>query len=184
MTRVAIVSILVSVLAACGGSPKPSTTPVANNAPPKTAPSQPDPNVDHDARGADLAKQGKLDEAAAEYIAELQLATTKPTVFEHLDAIYKQLPAARRTEIAKLGQSSDTPIKVPEIGFEYGWVAKFGCVDGEGKVGMQALVSGKRGQLDLLKYTCPDGSEHGAYFDFSDDPTEKAMRQELGLDKK
>ena len=179
MTRLAILL----AMAACGGSPKPQTTPVANNAPP-TQPTAPAANVDHDARGAELAKAGKLDEAAVEYIAELKLATTQPTVFAHLDEIYKKLSVARRTEIAKLGQTQDQPFKVPEIGFEYGWVGKFGCVDGEGKVGMQALVAGKKGQLDLLNYKCPDGSEHGTYFDFSDDPTEKAMRQELGLDKK
>jgi len=34
-------------------------------------------------------------------------------------------------------------------------------------------------RVALLNYQCPDASEHGTYFDFSDDP-EKAMRQELG----
>jgi hypothetical protein len=173
VTRLALLVILVG----CGGPAKPAQGPVGNATPP-AQPTQPAANVDHDARGVELAGQGKVDEAAAEYIAELKLAATKPTVFEHLDAIYKQLSPARKKEIALLGTTQELPIKVPEIGFEYGWVAHFGCADGEGKVESQALMAGKR-QLDLLNYKCPDGSDHGAYFDFSDDPTEKAMRQEL-----
>ena len=57
------------------------------------------------------------------------------------------------------------------------WVEKIACNGGAGKVTMQALVAG----LDALHFTCPDDtSEHTAYFDFSDDPQEKAMQKELG----
>ncbi len=180
MTRASLLLALV----ACGGSAKPATTPtppVSNATPtPTPPPAPPAGDVHHDARGIELAKAGKLDEAAVEYIAEIEQPNTEPTVFAHLDAIYKQLSVARRTQIAALG-TKDKPIRVPDIGFEYTWVAKFGCVDGEGRVGMQALVSGPKGELDRLDYKCPDGSDHGAYFDFSDDPTEKAMKQELGI---
>jgi hypothetical protein len=34
-------------------------------------------------------------------------------------------------------------------------------------------------RLDLLKFRCPDGSEHQVSFDFSADPREQAMQKEL-----
>jgi hypothetical protein len=95
------------------------------------------------------------------------------------DALVDQFPslsAARRSEIAALGTQT-APIHVPAINYEYVWVAKIACNGGAGKVSMQALV----GNLDELSFTCPnDPSEHAAYFDFSDDPTEQQMKKELG----
>ena len=44
---------------------------------------------------------------------------------------------------------------------------------------MQALVSGKSGPLDRLDYDCPDGKSRETYFDYSDDPDEKAMLEQL-----
>src|SRR5882724_9482006 len=98
VTRLAPLLLIV----ACGGPAKAPQAPVANATQPPQQPALPDANVDHDARGAELAGQGKVDAAAAEYIAELKLPTTKATVFEHLDAIYKQLSVDRRKEIALL----------------------------------------------------------------------------------
>jgi hypothetical protein len=104
-----------------------------------------------------------------------------PADFDALVEQFPSLSAARRSAIAALGTTRDAPIHVPAIGYEYTWVAKIACNGGEGKVSMQALTSGPSGQLDLLSFTCPDDtSEHTAYFDFSDDPQEKAMQAEFG----
>ena len=135
----------------------------------------------HNELGAALASQGKVDEAAKHYIAELRDPHTAPQTFANLLTIYDRLSADRKAEIATFGTTDDAPIRVPEIRGEYAWVAHFACIGGEGKVSGQALVSAKAGgQLDELMFDCPDGKEHHAYFDFSDDPMEKAMRNELG----
>lgn len=133
----------------------------------------------HDALGLVRSSQHRLDEAAIEFIAELKDPKATPEVFAHLYEIYGQLGPPRQAEIAGLGGNQDAPIKVPEIRFEYLWVEAFGCVGGHGKVSMQALVNTKAGPVDLLSYDCPDGKRHETYFDYSDDPTEKALRKEL-----
>jgi len=70
---------------------------------------------------------------------------------------------------------------VPSIGYEYVWVAKIACNGSQGQVEEQSLLDTKTGQLDELEFTCPgDGSKHSTYFDFSADPTEQAMKKELG----
>lgn len=96
--------------------------------------------------------------------------------FDAFVARFPSLSATRRSAIAALGTKA-APIHVPAINYEYVWIAKVACNGGEGKVKLQALV----GDLDMLSFTCPDdASEHTAYFDFSDDPQEKAMRAEFG----
>jgi hypothetical protein len=133
----------------------------------------------HDVLGQALAAQHRLEDAAHHYITELRDPETAPATFGHLDAIYDQLSQASKLEIAALGAAETAPIKVPEIRFEYAWVGRFACAGGAGKVGLQSLVSTKTGQLDELTFECPDGKEHHAYFDFSDDPDTKALEDEL-----
>jgi hypothetical protein len=133
----------------------------------------------HNQLGLVLATRHQLDDAAKHYIAELGAPNAAPSTFANLDSIYDQLTPARKREIAALGAAEAAPLKVPEIRFEYAWVGRFACPDGAGKVISQALLSTKTGQLDELLFNCPDGKAHQAYFDFSDDPTEKAMREEL-----
>jgi hypothetical protein len=133
----------------------------------------------HNALGLLRSSQHRIDDAASEFVAELKDPRTDPQVFANLHEIYGLLAQPRQLEIAGLGASADAPIKVPTIRFEYLWVGAFGCVGGQGKVKMQALIQGKTGPLDMLRYDCPDGKSHETYFDYSDDPDEKAMREEL-----
>jgi hypothetical protein len=135
----------------------------------------------HNELGFSLATQGQNDAAAVEYLAELRGPKPPTTTFGNLFLILGKLSPGRRTEIATLGTTEDAPIRVPEISMEYGWVEKAACPNGAGKASTQALINTKHGQLDALMFTCPgDSTEHRAYFDFSDDPSEKAMREELG----
>ena len=133
----------------------------------------------HNALGVVRAQQHRVDAAAGEFIAELRDPHTVPQTFANLHEIYRQLSDARKLEIAGLGATDEAPIKVPTIRFEYAWVGTFGCPDGPGKVAQQALVQAKSGSLDLLRFTCPDGKDREAYFDYSDDPDEKAMMEQL-----
>jgi len=133
----------------------------------------------HNLLGLALATRHQIDDAAKHYIAELGAPNAAPSTFSNLNSIYDQLTADRKAEIAALGATESAPIKVPEIRFEYAWVGRFACPDGAGKVKSQALLHTKTGQLDLLVFDCPGGKEHQAYFDFSDDPTEKSMREQL-----
>jgi hypothetical protein len=137
----------------------------------------------HDELGFTLAGRQQLDDAAKHYIAELRAPHAAPSTFAHLNAIYDQLTSARKLEIGALGTSADAPIKVPEIRFEYGWIGWFACPGGAGKVTSQALITNKTGQLDALAFDCPDSKDHHVYFDFSDDPSDKALREQLKLDK-
>ena len=125
------------------------------------------------------AGQHRINDAASEYIAELKDPSTAPQVFANLHEIYGLLDDARQREIAGLGATAEAPIKVPTIRFEYLWVGAFGCVGGQGKVTRQALIHAKTGSLDRLDYDCPDSKNHAAYFDYSDDPDEKALMEEL-----
>jgi hypothetical protein len=144
-------AICLFVVAACGGATPP---PIANSpAKPATTP---------------VAKDDSD-----------ELIHGHPTAdsFDAFVAQFPSLSAARRSAIAALGTTQAAPIHVPAINYEYVWVEKIACNGGAGKVTMQALVAG----LDALHFTCPDDtSEHTAYFDFSDDPQEKAMQKELG----
>lgn len=91
------------------------------------------------------------------------------------------MSAQRRTAIAAIGTAPEAPIRVPSINYEYVWVAKIACNGEAGKVGVQALLETAHGELDRLDFTCPgDQASHAAYFDFSADPTEQAMKKELG----
>jgi hypothetical protein len=108
---------------------------------------------------------------------ELVTGHPTPDSFEAFVAEFPSLSAGRRSAIAALGTTTAAPIHVPAISYEYVWVGKVACNGEAGKVTMQALVN----NLDALHFSCPgDESEHVAYFDFSDDPEEKAMRAELG----
>jgi len=133
----------------------------------------------HNALGLVRSKQHRLDDAATEFIAELKDPRTAPEVFANLHDIYPLLGQPRQLEVAGLGGKPDAPIKVPTIRFEYLWVGAFGCVGGQGKVTTQSLIQTKTGSLDLLHYQCPDGKSHETYFDYSDDPQEKALMEEL-----
>jgi hypothetical protein len=130
----------------------------------------------HNELGLALATRHQLDDAAKHYIAELGAPNAAPSTFANLNDIYDQLTPDRKAEIAALGTTESAPIKVPVIRFEYAWVDRFACPDGAGKVITQSLLATKAGLLDALSFSCPDGKTHQAYFDFSDDPTEKAMR--------
>lgn len=124
-------------------------------------------------------------DAASAYETALLHGHPTPDTFQQLHDLMPSLPAPRQAALRALGGSADAPIHVPSIQFEYVWVQYFACDSGAGNVGMQALVNGPHGQLDLLSFTCPGAKdEHSAYFDYSDDPTEKLMQQELSAPSK
>ena len=162
------------MLAACGGAPKPA--PAAPAAPPvANAATAPAPAP------APAAAPAPAGDAATPYETALLHGHPTPDTFQQLYNVLPSLPTARQAALRALGAKIDAPIHVPTIQFEYVWVAQLACDGGEGKVGMQALVDGPHGQLDELSYTCPGSTdERRAYFDYSDDPSEKAMQEELG----
>jgi hypothetical protein len=146
-------AICLIVVVACGGAAPP---PVANS--PTTPAKAPPPPAKDDSD--ELLHGHPTADSFAAFVAQ-----------------FPSLSAARRSTIAALGTTRDAPIHIPAIDDEYVWVAKIACNGGAGKVTMQALVGG----LDALSFTCPDDTaEHTTYFDFSDDPQEKAMQKELG----
>jgi hypothetical protein len=150
--------VVMCALAACGGAPPPPPAPPAAPAPkPPVAQSAPKP--------------------------EDQLVHGHPTAddFDALIAAFPTLSADRRAAIATIGISKDAPIRVPDIHDEYVWVGKIACNGSEGQVQQQALLRTAAGDVDELEFTCPgDDKPHSAYFDFSADPTEQAMKKELG----
>jgi hypothetical protein len=146
--------LVMCALAACGGA---SPQPVAPQPPPHPAQPQTSP--------------------------EDALVHGHPSAddFDALIASFPTLSAARRATIAAIGTSEDAPIRVPDIHDEYVWVAKIACNGPEGQVQLQSLLRTKAGDVDELQFTCPgDANPHAAYFDFSADPTEQAMKKELG----
>jgi hypothetical protein len=159
------------ILAACGSSSKPpvhdpQTPPPSNQT---HTPSDPPPVA---ATGPD---------ADAEALIKIILAP-EPTIepFQKLYALMSQVSAEEKARIVALGTDINAPIHVPDIGSEYEWAQAFDCGGAKEENVMQSLVSGPAGELDLLEFDCPDKSHHAIYYDFSADPTEKAMRQELG----
>ncbi|HEY1814310.1 MAG TPA: hypothetical protein VGG74_18290 [Kofleriaceae bacterium] len=146
---------MMCALAACGGAPSPPpAAPTSKPPPPQSAPKPEDQLVHGHPNAGD---------------------------FDALIASFPTLSADRRAAIAAIGTSENAPIRVPDIKDEYVWVGKIACNGSEGQVQQQALLRTATGDVDELEFTCPgDDKPHAAYFDFSADPTEQAMKKELG----
>lgn len=123
----------------------------------------------HTEMGNTLAALGKIDDAAAHYIAELR-GRPVPATFANLLDILPKLSPDRRMELATIATTREAPLRVPDIAYEYTWVGHFACTDGRGKPKKQALINVAGKQLDAMSYTCPDQSEREAFFDFSAEP--------------
>jgi hypothetical protein len=120
-------------------------------------------------------------DAAAELLGELVTSPEPPIeAFTELVQLREKLSPAARGRVAALGAAADRPVYVPAIRFEYSWLGTFACPDGHAQVSAQHLLSGPRGQLDQLDFSCGDGVTRTAFFDFSSDPMEKSLRHELG----
>lgn len=157
------VALYVIAFAACGNTAQAPTTPVA----PAPTPTP--------------ARSTETEQPASSIEASLLHGHPTTGMFDELVAQFPAMSSARRAAIAALGTSQDKPIHVPAINYEYVWVDKIACNGGVGNVGTQSLLSTPQGDLDELAFTCPgDATEHAAYFDFSDDPSEQQMRKELG----
>jgi len=118
----------------------------------------------HTEMGITLAAMNNFDEAAVHYIAELR-GTPAPATFVNLMDIMLKLSLERRKELATIATTPETALRVPEAAYENTWVGHFACIDGRGKP--KKGQPRRAGQLDVITYTCPDGVEHQAYFDFS-----------------
>ena len=117
---------------------------------------------------------------AAEIFTEFVIAPNPPMpAFSGLAATYSHLDATEQQRIQQLGTSSDSPIYVPTIRAEYLWVNTFGCTTGKPQVQMQSLVAGKSRMLDCLHFRCANGSERALFFDFSADPMEQQLQENL-----
>jgi hypothetical protein len=139
-----------------------------------------------DARPASLKLArglGAIDQhdGAADVLAALVTAPEPPLeAFTELARLRDRLSTAARLRIAQLGSAADRPVHVPAIRFEYSWLGTFACQDGHPQVSGQKLLKSNRGTLDELDFTCGDGPARSVFFDFSADPTERALRRELG----
>jgi hypothetical protein len=130
--------------------------------------------------GYSLSKKGDFDKAVDEFLLEITSPGPKPTAFGNLAALIPKLSAERIRVVRGIGVDPARPIFVADIGDEYFWAEKIACGRAAGKVDSQALVSNDGQELDRLDYHCADGSKHQAFFDFSADPNEQAMKKELG----
>lgn len=164
------------LLGACGGAARTTSPPVhpattGSAAPPAATPAAP---------AAPAA--GAPADAATPLVDVLLHGHSTPATFEDLDRVLPGLPVARQAAIRALGSTKEAPIHVPSIQYEYVWVAHFACTIGKGTMQQQSLIHVPgAGDVDDLSFTCPDSSDpHDAFFDFSDDPQEQAMRRELG----
>jgi hypothetical protein len=145
------------VLIGCGGAAPAPRTPVANTPKPAAPP------------------------ATTSIEDELVHGQPDQQHFDDLVATFPTMSEQRRATIAAIGTTETTAIRVPSIPYEYVWVAKIACNGGEGQVSIQALIETAHGALDKLEFSCPnDKATHAAYFDFSADPQEQAMKKELG----
>lgn len=129
--------------------------------------------------GYSLLAKGEFDAAAAAFLKEIQAPAPAPTAFGNLTSVLPKLSPQMLQVVMLTGTLKKAPIYVPDIDGEYLWVRNIACGVGEGQVKSQALINDQGRQLDMLRFQCPDGSSHEAYFDFSADPAEQAMRREL-----
>ncbi len=129
--------------------------------------------------GYSLAAKGQFDAAADAFLEEILAPGAAPTAFGNLADVLPKLSPPKLAAVVKTGATKDAPIHVPDIGGEYFWVAHIACGGAEGTVKSQALINDRGRSLDVLRFTCPDGQEHEAFFDFSADPTEQALMREL-----
>lgn len=158
---------LIVLVAACG--PKPAAqSPTHNTAPPNTP--QPPPPA-HISTGPD--------DDADQLIAKIMAPEPPAEDFQSLADLWPKLSQAKQQAIIALGTDEKAPIHVPSIDYEYAWAQAFDCQGGQYSNMSQALIEGPAGELDLLSFDCADESHHEIYYDFSADPTEKAMREEL-----
>jgi hypothetical protein len=112
-----------------------------------------------------LQERDEFDAAALAYGREIVTQYPLLGAFAALLQLLPMLSPETRATVARIGDSQDGALYVPSIEHEYGWVALFACPDGQGEVGMQALIELDDGRrFDRLTFTCPDGSERHVYF--------------------
>jgi hypothetical protein len=115
--------------------------------------------------GVALAARDRIDEAAAELIAELHRAVPVEATTARLSGLLDRLSDARRTELTRLGGSKDSALRIPD---PYAWIERFPCaMVTAGRVTRrgQSQVEHRGRKLDVLLFTCPDGVEHMIYFE-------------------
>jgi hypothetical protein len=166
---------IVWVFAAC------ATGPAVRPEPTPSVPSRVEATPDAGSPQVAPPDAGAEDEAEL-YLREILAPHPDPASFRQLAKVFPTLSAERQEAISRAGSTAEAPVHVPEIHFEYAWVNTFGCPGAEPRILGQALVGGPKGMLDVLRYECR-GASRATYFDYGDDPTEKAMQQELGPKK-
>ncbi len=129
--------------------------------------------------GVAAAKAQHFDDAAKLAMQELSEPGPDPLALKLLVALRGSVSPEIIVAEQGMGRSAAAPIMTPDVGGEYAWIRYLTCGGKESAL-KQSLVSGPAGMLDEMQFVCPgQTTPQTLYFDFSADPTEKALEQEM-----